>query len=171
LKEEIYAMQQALPRLGGQIGSWLDEVISFANQTPAMPLCFSHGDFTYSQLIFSGRESGLVDFDSVCQAEPALDLGQFLGYQRMVICKEQHPDDPLDPEEVERLSELFLSTYIAASSPELGNIEQLRARVMVYETISLIRLAVHSWEKLKGIRLKHTVNILKERMSCLAQVS
>jgi len=136
-----------------------------------MPLCFSHGDFTYSQLIITGSLSGLVDFDSVCQAEPALDLGQFLAYQHMVICKTQRPDAPMQPEEIDRLSELFIGTYIEAAGSWLKDPELLRARVIVYETLSMIRLVVHSWEKLKGTRLKYTVQMVKERMSCLAQVS
>ena len=136
-----------------------------------MALCFCHGDFTYSQLIFQGKEIGLLDFDSVCQAEPAVDLGQFLAYQRMVICKEQNPEAPMETEEVERLSELFLTTYISASGEWLEDADQLRNRVTAYEMLSLMRLAVHSWAKLKGARLYHTVNILKERMSCLARVA
>jgi energy-coupling factor transporter ATP-binding protein EcfA2 len=171
LKEELQLMLQVFPSLGGQIESWMDEVVAFAEPTPPMGLCFNHGDFTYSQLIFQENDVGLLDFDSVCQAEPALDLGQFLAYQRMVICKEQNPDAPMEAEEVERLSELFLSTYISLSGDWVEDVEQLRNRVTAYEIVSLIRLAVHSWGKLKGARLYHTVNILKERMTCLARVS
>jgi hypothetical protein len=171
LREELDLMVQVFPSLGSQIQAWLDEVVEFAGQIPPMALCFNHGDFTYSQLVFQGKEIGLLDFDSVCQAEPALDLGQFLAYQRMVICKEQKPESPMESEEVERLYELFLSTYISAAEDWLEDEEQLRNRVMAYEMISLMRLAVHSWAKLKGARLYHTVNILKERISCLARVS
>jgi thiamine kinase-like enzyme len=171
LRKELELMVQVFPSLGSQIQSWLDETCAFAEQTPPMDLFFSHGDFTYSQLIFKGKEIGLLDFDSVCQAEPALDLGQFLAYQRMVICKEQKPESPMEAEEVERLSELFLSTYISGSGEWVEDVEQLRNRVVAYEIISLIRLAVHSWSKLKGARLYYTVNILKERISCLARVS
>jgi hypothetical protein len=77
----------------------------------------------------------------------------------------------MEAEEVERLSELFLSTYISLSGDWVEDVEQLRNRVTAYEIVSLIRLAVHSWGKLKGARLYHTVNILKERMTCLARVS
>jgi hypothetical protein len=87
-----------------------------------------------------------------------------------VICKEQNPEAPMDSAEVERLSELFLSTYIAHSD-WLADEALLRQRTMAYEIISLIRLAVHSWDKLKGTRLTHTINILKERISCLSRVS
>ena len=50
-------------------------------------LCFGHGDYTYTQLIFDGTSSGLVDFDTICRAEPALDLGQFLAYSRLAVLK------------------------------------------------------------------------------------
>ncbi|HJW89534.1 MAG TPA: ABC transporter transmembrane domain-containing protein [Anaerolineales bacterium] len=167
---EVEAMELVFPSLGGQLHSWLDEVIAFGRSSIPMSPVFSHGDFTYSQLIFQGKESGLVDFDSICQAEPGLDLGQFLAYQRLVICKEQHPEAPMDSVEVERLSDLFLSTYIAHSD-WLADETLLRNRTMAYEVISLIRLAVHSWDKLKGTRLNHTLNILKGRISCLSRVS
>ena len=80
-----------------------------------MSPCFSHGDFTYSQLIFDGSDGGLVDFDSICQAEPAHDVGHYLAYQRLNIIKDQDPNFPVAPEAIERLCALFLDTYIDAS--------------------------------------------------------
>ena len=47
-----------------------------------MPFCLCHGDFKYAQVFFDGDAVGLVDLDNVCQAEPALDLGQFFAYLR-----------------------------------------------------------------------------------------
>jgi len=40
----------------------------------------------------------------------------------------------------------------------------LRGRVAVYELISLIRLTLHSWEKMKGSRLRQTILLLEERV-------
>ena len=59
-----------------------------------LPLTFSHGDYTYTELIFADSSCGLVDFDTSCQAEPALDLGQFLAYLRLTARKiQQHGAD------------------------------------------------------------------------------
>ncbi len=171
VKEEIQVMQDVFPELGDQLHSWLEHITSIAMASSPMPLCFSHGDYTYTQLIFDGKEAGLVDFDTVCQAEPALDLGQFLAYQRLAIHKEQDPAAPFKPEEVDRLCDLFLNTYISTSSSWLADEPLLRSRVAVYELLSLIRLALHSWQKLKGSRLKLALQLLEERMECLTRVN
>ena len=115
LREEAEVLSQVFPDLGAQIKSWIDQTVEFSQAYPAMPLCFSHGDFTYTQLIFDGNEGGLVDFDTVCQAEPAQDLGHYLAYQRLNIIKDQDPNAPFAPEAIERLCALFLDTYIEVS--------------------------------------------------------
>src|SRR3712207_8430077 len=53
-----------------------------AAECDPLPLVPSHGDLTPGQILFDGARPGLLDFDTVCQAEPALDLGQFLAYLR-----------------------------------------------------------------------------------------
>jgi hypothetical protein len=117
-------------------------------------------------LIFDGKEGGLVDFDTICQAEPAQDLGHYLAYQRLNIIKDQDINAPYAPEAIERLCSLFLDAYIEAAKPWITDVALLKARVAVYELISLIRLALHSWEKMKGSRLKQTLLLLEERIAC-----
>jgi hypothetical protein len=164
LLEEADVLCQVLPEIGAQIKSWINQTVEFAQAYPEMPLCFSHGDFTYTQLIFEGKDAGLVDFDSICQAEPAQDLGHYLAYQRLNIIKGQDPNSPFAPEAIERLCTLFLDTYIDASKGWIADEGLLRGRVAIYELLSLIRLALHSWEKMKGSRLKQTIALLEERI-------
>jgi aminoglycoside phosphotransferase (APT) family kinase protein len=164
LREEAKAIGRTFPELRAQIESWISETIALSQAYPAMPACFSHGDFTYTQLIFDGSDGGLVDFDSICQAEPAQDLGHYLAYQRLNIIKDQDPDFPIAPEAIERLCALFLDTYIDVSRGWVADEERLRRRVAVYELISLIRLILHSWEKMKGSRLRQTILLLEERV-------
>ena len=171
LREEADVLSEVLPELGAQITAWIDQTVEFAQAYPTMPLCFSHGDFTYTQLIFEGKEGGLVDFDTVCQAEPAQDLGHYLAYQRLNIIKDQDPKAPFAPEAIERLCALFLNTYIDVSKDWIPDESLLRGRVAIYELISLIRLALHSWEKMKGSRLKQTLPLLEERIECQRQIS
>lgn len=157
-------ISQIFPALSAQVKSWIEQTVEFARTSPAMFLCFSHGDFTYTQLLFDGEQAGLVDFDSMCQAEPAQDLGHYLAYQRLNIIKGQDPNAPFAPEAIERLSDLFLDTYIKASKDWIADEGLLRRRVAIYELISLIRLTLHSWEKMKGSRLKQTILLLEERI-------
>src|SRR5204863_9536836 len=85
LRTGICGLQRVSPELGAQLQSSLDRITTGGSASDALPLCFSQGDCTYTQLISNGKEGGLVDFDTVCQAEPILDLGQFLAYQRLAI--------------------------------------------------------------------------------------
>jgi aminoglycoside phosphotransferase (APT) family kinase protein len=171
LLEEVNVFCQAFPETGAQIRSWIDQTVEFAQAYPEMSLCFSHGDYRYTQLIFEGKNVGLVDFDTICQAEPAQDVGQYLAYQRLSIIKAHDPNSPIAPEAIEHLCALFLDTYIDASKSWTTDEGVLRGRVAIYELISLIRLALHSWEKLKWSRLKQTLSLLEERIECQKQIS
>jgi thiamine kinase-like enzyme len=165
MERNLKSIQDILPDLGGKLLRWLDEIGLIAAQSKALPLCFSHGDFTYTQLIFNENESGLVDFDTVCQAEPALDIGQFLAYQQLAITRDW-PGDPREAAELsEKLGKRFLDTYIAVTKDWLEDEALLRERVSMYERISLLRLALHSWQKLKGSRLKVAIALLEEKMA------
>jgi hypothetical protein len=170
LRDETKAIGRTFPELRAQIDSWIDEALAFSQLYPSMPSCFSHGDFTYTQLIFDGSSGGLVDFDSICQAEPAQDLGHYLAYQRLNIIKDQDPDAPIAPEAIEHLCSLFLDTYVDSARGWITDEVQLRGRVAVYELISLIRLILHSWEKMKGSRLRQTILLLEERVESQRQI-
>ncbi len=167
LRKSIQALARISPELGVRLQRWLEQATSYAGRSTPLPLRLSHGDFTYTQLIFDAQQSGLVDFDTVCQAEPALDLGQFLAYQRLAILKDQRRDTPLPIAATEQLCAVFLDAYITARSAAIGNERQLRDRVALYEVLMLLRLAIHSWQKLKVSRLEHALTLLKERMLCL----
>jgi len=169
--EEIDVLSHVFPEVGAQVKSWMDQTVEFAQAYPAMPACFSHGDFTYTQLIFDGKNGGLVDFDTMCQAEPAQDLGHYLAYQRLNIIKDQDPNSPFPQETIEHLCAIFLDTYIDVSKGWIADEALLRGRVAIYELISLIRLTLHSWEKMKGSRLKQTMALLEERIECQKQIS
>lgn len=171
LLEETEVLSHVFPEVGAQVKSWIDQTVEFAQAYPAMPACFSHGDFTYTQLIFDGKNGGLVDFDTMCQAEPAQDLGHYLAYQRLNIIKDQDPNSPFPSDEIEHLCAVFLDTYIETAKAWIPDEELLRGRVAIYELISLIRLTLHSWEKMKGSRLKQTMTLLEERIECQKRIS
>src|SRR5439155_385078 len=74
LKQALAVLERVSPGLAAGFQEWLDSVAACAAASNPWPACFSHGDFSPSQLVFSGDQCGLIDFDTVCQAEPALDL-------------------------------------------------------------------------------------------------
>jgi aminoglycoside phosphotransferase (APT) family kinase protein len=163
-------LSQVFPELGAQLRSWIQQTVEFAQVYPEMPLVFSHGDFTYTQLIFDGTAGGLVDFDTMGPAEPAQDLGHYLAYLRLNIIKGQDPNAPFAPEAIEHLCAVFLDTYIDVSGAWISDEAGLRGRVAIYELISLMQLTLHSWEKMKGSRLKQTIRLLEERIECQKQI-
>jgi thiamine kinase-like enzyme len=171
LREGFTSMRRISPELAGRLQTRLDQLAVHAEQTDALPLCFSHGDFTYTQLIFDGVSSGLVDFDTICQAEPALDLGQFLAYLRVAVQKAQRNAAVAPTTLADELGGRFLDTYVAAASLAPAGAEQVRARTAVYEMISLLRLALHSWQKLKAARIQNVLAVLEERAACLPQTN
>ena len=70
LREETKALGRTFPELRALIESWIDETVGFSQTYPSMTPCFSHGDFTYTQLIFDESGGGLVDFDSFARQTP-----------------------------------------------------------------------------------------------------
>jgi aminoglycoside phosphotransferase (APT) family kinase protein len=113
----------------------------------------------------AGR-AGLLDFDTMCRAEPALDLGHFCAYLRVACHKAERAASSsasLGPE----LSERFLLAYIEAC----GSAEDpgcLRPRVAAYEAVSLLRMSLHRWHQLKAARTSDVLTVLSERVRWLA---
>jgi aminoglycoside phosphotransferase (APT) family kinase protein len=132
-----------------------------------LPICLNHGDFKYAQLLFDGATTGLVDFDAACQAEPALDLGQFRAYLRTQIHKEQTQTSA--PALGEELCTHVLRAYATAAGYRPEDTPQLNARVEIYEAISLLRMALNSKQKLKDKRLKNTMALLEARLGAAAR--
>jgi ABC-type multidrug transport system fused ATPase/permease subunit len=164
LRRELEPIQRFSPVLGERLLDTIQQFETYAEQSDPLPLCFCHGDFTHGQLLFAGRDTGLIDFDSVCQAEPALDLGQFLIYLKLAGRKgDQEIAQPL----IEQLSERFLSTYIAAMGHQIEDPERLRIRVAVYQALGSLRRTLRSWQKIKGERLQGAIVQLEEELACL----
>jgi thiamine kinase-like enzyme len=170
LQGYLPAAQEFSLALAMQLQHGLRRLQSYADQTPPLPLCLIHGDFTYTQLLFDEESCGLVDFDTICQAEPALDLGQFLAYLRLAARKAQQGKSTGAALAVDELGEQFINTYSEAAGYSTALTQQLRQRVAAYEIISLMRIALHSWQKLKGNRLELVIELIEERIECLPKI-
>jgi thiamine kinase-like enzyme len=158
------------PDLGAQLEAWLEQISAYAEQSDSLNLSFCHGDYTYTQVIFEGRQAGLVDFDSVCQAEPALDLGHFLAYLKVAGFKAQKVAGSDSRALVGELSDRFMSTYLAAMGGRMQDAERLRVRVAIYQIVSLLRRALRSWQKFKGSRLESALALIEEEIAYLPQL-
>jgi aminoglycoside phosphotransferase (APT) family kinase protein len=155
LRADIAALAAAAPGLA----AWLERGLAraeaeLAATAPQAP-CPCHGDLKHNQILFDGRRWALVDFDTVCLAEPALDLGHFLAYLRLKAGAAG------GPEIAAALADGFLAAYAEAAA---GTGTAAPAdRVRGYEALSLLGRAVHSWQKRKLRRLAAIVGLLEDR--------
>jgi phosphotransferase family enzyme len=164
---QIGSVRQFLPSFSARAQSSLERIAALGEQSKRLKLCLCHGDFKHEQLLFDSAGSGLVDFDSLCQAEPALDLGKFLAHLRTEAQKIQRRASVSSPLG-EELAEEFLRVYVSAAGDKLEDERRLRFRTTVYETVALLRLALLSHQDLDETRREMTTRLLEERISALA---
>lgn len=169
IRGELADLQRISPELGQRLDTYLQQIAAYAEQSDPLPLGFCHGDYTYNQILFEGTRAGLVDYDAVCQAEPALDLGHFLAYLKIAGLRARKAEGSQANDVVIELSDRFLKTYTNAMGG-IGDVERFQIRVAVYQMISLIRRAVRSWQKFKGNRLEHALVLIEEELACLPQL-
>jgi aminoglycoside phosphotransferase (APT) family kinase protein len=139
--------------LAGILDDVAAEALSGAPQEPVL----SHGDFTPSQLLFSGRRVALLDFDGLCAAEPAFDLGRFLAYLRVALLKSGHPAR-------DGLAAGFLGRYHRAGGPCAPE-----RRVELYGLVSLVLMAVHSCQRLKPARVRLVCDVIGQCRRSMGQ--
>jgi Phosphotransferase enzyme family len=166
LDHALTMLERISPSLGGEYREWVARVKAVAAESEPLPLCFSHGDFSPSQILFTTDRCSLIDFDTICQAEPALDLGQFLAYLRLSARKAAESSDRHDT--TERMCARFVDAYVNECGLGPGAETLLRTRVRLYEIVSLLRIVFHSWRKFKGERLAFAVELVRDRLGALA---
>ena len=166
LANEIEMTRVFSPELADRAAGWLARLTALAKSLEPMPGRLCHGDFKYAQVFFDGDAVGLVDLDNVCQAEPALDLGQFFAYLRTQARKNER-DASVSPTLEHELCDRFLDEYATAMALGADDVQRLRARVTLHEVASLLRMALHSQQKLKLTRLDSTSALIEERLATL----
>ena len=163
LEQAIVSMAPASPELSALLATWHQHITERAARSPALPLCFNHGDFTAGQILFDGENCGLIDFDSVCQAEPALDVAQFVTYLTVGGQKSKHSAEETRAIFAE-LTERFIQTYSAAAG-YTTNTALLQSRVSLYRSISLLRRVIRSWQKMKPSRIAGALAMVQEALA------
>jgi hypothetical protein len=123
-----------------------------------------HGDFTLRQVLIGtyGR-AGIVDVDTLCIAEPALDLGRFLAYLHVTGVRRSRAAGPLLAE----LTAVFLEAYLAlypafdgATAPATDTRRTFLGRTAAYRALALARMGASACWQLKDGRLGAVVDVL-----------
>jgi Phosphotransferase enzyme family len=160
LNDEVLRAVEAVrlvARDAPQLADSLTRVVDAVRCTPAQSqeARFAHGSFAPSQLMLDGSRIGILDFDRLCQAEPAFDLGRFLAPLRVSLAK-------VDGAEADEPASRFLEGYA-----EHGGVSTPPERVELYECVALVRMAARSWLQLKESRLRAVLRILEARSAHL----
>lgn len=166
LASSIDMVQRLNPDLGDVLQSYLNRLMTAAHQGASMNLVFCHGDFTEGQILFHEAGCGLIDFDSVCQAEPALDLGQFLTYLELTGVKAQKGASTPSPL-LTQVREHFFASYADAAKLNESAQSHLRERVRLYQAVSLLRRGLRSWQKFKPNRIEGALTMLEHVLTGL----
>jgi Phosphotransferase enzyme family len=152
---EIELVAQVWPQPARQVTRSLERILSDVRQPTVGRLC--HGDFTPSQVLFTGTGvSGLVDLDTACWGDPAMDLGRFLAALDLLAVKAgaEATRSLLDAD-----ADAFLSGYRQACADR--EVERgLLHRVEAFRALSLARTALHACRALKPGRLHLALSLL-----------
>jgi aminoglycoside phosphotransferase (APT) family kinase protein len=124
----------------------------------------AHGDLTPGQVLLDASGgAGLVDVDTLCVAEPGLDLGRFLAYLHVAGLRRSAAAWPL----LIDLTGVFLTAYLdervtsaAATGVEANARRLLLARTGAYRDLALARLGARACWQLKDHRLGAVVDAL-----------
>jgi hypothetical protein len=175
LATAISQIRRGSPRLGRTLHRQLELLGSIASGQPAQQLRLGHGDFTPSQFLLGEHSIGLVDFDTLCRAEPARDLGQFLAYCRLVLARSDL-DAGLRARSIDQIEYALLAGYHVGFGAEANPCARAitivpMERLRVYEAVSLTRMSVHSWMKNKDQRLTVAMTMLDEVLEALGGVA
>jgi ABC-type multidrug transport system fused ATPase/permease subunit len=152
LRRELDVVGTVWPEVADDLRGRVDGLFWNAPDVPNLVL--SHGDFTPSQVLIEGGSAAIVDLDTLCWADPALDLGRYLAHLDVLATKlSGHDARPL----VDDLSEAFVESYSAAAPATSAGIVD---RVGFYRALTLTRTAVHACRQTKDRRLDVALSLL-----------
>ena len=111
VEHELDIVAQVWPEVAASVMDCLDARARFPEPVTRV-VC--HGDFTPSQVLLDGGTPGVVDLDTLCLGDPALDLGRFLAHLHLLSAK-VGGDDAAGL--VDDLAHDFLRAYGEGSGP------------------------------------------------------
>jgi hypothetical protein len=165
----VQRLTAAVPDLAAAATPLFTCLESLATLWPPDPPVPTHGTFRPSQVLLDHGRIGVIDFDSFCLAEPAMDLALFrvaiIDMGMSAVRKEEHSGTAmaLTHGHMERLAQLesiadrFLAHYAALRPVS-------RQRVALWEALNILELVVRCWERVKPLRLNHIIMMLERQL-------
>ena len=159
------AMAVAVPELAGAAAPLLARVEDLAGRHPADPAVPAHRSFRPAQVLLADGRIGFIDFDGICQAEPAIDVALFLSSVKGVgLVESLAGRDVGQAAWEERLA--LLDRLCAAFLDRYQSLAPLsRARVALWQTLDLLTDVMHTWTKVKPTKLPPTMLLLERHLA------
>jgi len=165
----LHDLSVAVPRLTGAAEPLLARIEELDAVHPTDPAVPTHRSFRPAQVLLWHGQIGFIDFDGLCQAEPALDVGLFRATTLSTAAAQQRrskgaSNQPVDPNRLAELSELCdaFSQRYQASLPISPT------RVALWETLHLFTQVLHCWTKIRPHRLEASMALLEHHLSTSA---
>jgi Phosphotransferase enzyme family len=130
----------------------------------------AHGGFKASQLLLHSHNVFVVDFDGVCLADPALDVGYFLAYLRPSGLWYEHSGMR---QWFDGAAEIFQSEYqkaMLAAGVTADEIADILARTRFYEAALIFKIAARRANRLNSPRSGELSAMLSEIAHCLSTI-
>ena len=160
LRKRLARLRLVAPWLAERIDGLLGRVESRASRFTAPTPTLIHGDFKPSQILIEGGRVGIVDLDKTGPGDPAIDVGNLMAQLRgaSLTTRQSH---------LHHLAPYFLAEYQKYSPTKIAD-----DRASLFEALSLMRMAVRSferspWSYAKGGVSSKQVMFLNEAASCL----
>lgn len=156
VRREIDLVASYWPDVAARVRSRVDLLSEPVPGTPGAVL--SHGDYTPSQVLVDGDTVSVVDLDTLCRADPALDLGTYLAYLHLLAAKAGgQPTSALTDD----LTAEFLHGYRDAGGPA-ACAATAPDRIGFFMATTLARTALSSCRQLKRPRLELAMSLLDD---------
>ena len=127
LENRVALVSQIFPVYRNLLNQTLIDIIAELYTIRYVELTLTHRDFYEKQILFHGQSAALIDFDTACNSDPAIDLGNFLAHLKL---------QRLQGIQISREAEnSFLNGYGAETNPVL------KKRIAIYERSTVLRLA------------------------------
>jgi hypothetical protein len=170
--DELAEVREVLGRLSGSVPG-LDEAAEpmlaalerLDATAPADPVVSAHHDFRPAQVLLHAGRVGFIDFDGAAMAEPALDLGRFRAKLRDIgISALSASGQPLAGDPLHDLLLLLdeLCEHVLAAYERYAPVT--RERVLLWETTDLMTGLLHTWTKVRLLRVAPRLAVLVHQL-------
>ena len=135
LRPQVALLHLLAPLLAQQVEALLQQIEQLGAGFSAVAPCLVHGDFSPGQLLLMEKgQIGVIDFDSACLGDPALDVGNFMAKLHSKAVSGAN-------NAFRQLATHFLAEY-QARLPE----QRVGERIHLFLSAALVRRALREFE-------------------------